>query len=364
VRGPVPQLPSDAHPHRHTVLNLLLAAIGAALLVVTVQRVGWTDVRAGLGYVGWWFVVVVVLGGVRFGARALAWMACVRALETQTARTQNAERTQNFERTPNLVPTPNSELHTLDFLSAVLAGDALGNLTPLGVLASEPAKVLMMRARLSTAGAIASVALENAFYIASVVAMLAAGAVVFLNRTNVPDGLRVTVQAILAGTVLAALVGVVSARYQPALLSHLARGLASWTGRGRQSLGQLARIEAQFYGMIRWPVRSIASVLGWEALFHAVAVAEVFLVLRLLPGGSGTALSDAFVLETTGRLIAVAFKFVPYRLGVDEAGTALVARALSLDPTGGVTLALIRRIRILCWNAIGLVLLARAARAR
>ena len=99
----------------------------------------------------------------------------------------------------------------------MLAGDALGNLTPLGVLASEPAKVLMMRARLSTAGAIASVALENMFYIASVVAMLAAGAMVFLSRTNVPDGLRVTVQAILAGTVLAALAGVVSARYQPAL---------------------------------------------------------------------------------------------------------------------------------------------------
>ena len=82
----------------------------------------------------------------------------------------------------------------------------------------------------------------------------------------------------------------------------MARILASWTGRGRQSVDQLAHIEAQFYGMIRWPMRSIASVLGWEALFHAVAVAEVFLVLRLLPGGSATSLADAFVLETTGRL--------------------------------------------------------------
>ena len=353
-------LPSDTRPPRHTILNLVLAAIGAALLVVTVQRVGWADVQAGLGYVGWWFVVIILLGGIRFGARAQAWMACVRALETHTARTQNSEPTLNSAPTPNPAPTSNPELRTLDFLSAVLAGDALGNLTPLGVLASEPAKVLMMRARLSTAGAIASVALENMFYIASVVAMLAAGAMVFLSRTNVPDGLRVTVQAILAGTVLAALAGVVSARYQPALVSRVARILASWTGRGRQSVDQLAHIEAQFYGMIRWPMRSIASVLGWEALFHAVAVAEVLLVLRLLPGGSATSLADAFVLETTGRLIAVAFKFVPYRLGVDEAGTALVARALSLDPTGGVTLALIRRIRILCWNAIGLVLLARA----
>jgi hypothetical protein len=65
------------------------------------------------------------------------------------------------------------------------------------------------------------------------------------------------------------------------------------------------------------------------------------------------------VLETAGRLIVVAFKFVPYRLGVDEAGAALVARALTLDPAVGVALALVRRIRILCWNAVGLIALAR-----
>jgi hypothetical protein len=57
-------------------------------------------------------------------------------------------------------------------------------------------------------------------------------------------------------------------------------------------------------------------------------------------------------------LIVVAFKFVPYRLGVDEAGSAMIARALALDPAVGVALALVRRLRILFWNAAGLVLLA------
>jgi hypothetical protein len=76
--------------------------------------------------------------------------------------------------------------------------------------------------------------------------------------------------------------------------------------------------------------------------------------LRLV---SNATLLQAFVLEATGRFIVVVFKFVPYRLGVDEAGTALVARALTLDPTVGVALALVRRIRILIWNSIGLVLL-------
>ena len=116
--------------------------------------------------------------------------------------------------------------------------------------------------------------------------------------------------------------------------------------------------------MLRWPAGRIAHACLWEAAFHAAAVAEVFLVLRVLSPGRPPSLIDAFVLETTGRLIVVAFKVIPYRLGVDEAGTALVARALMLDPALGVALALLRRVRILFWNAIGLVLLARARGAQ
>ena len=59
---------------------------------------------------------------------------------------------------------------------AVLAADAVGNLTPLGLLASEPTKVLLLRGVVPTGPALTSVALDNAFYTGSVVLMLAAGA--------------------------------------------------------------------------------------------------------------------------------------------------------------------------------------------
>ena len=183
-----PPPPSGVRPTRQTLLNIVLAAIGGALLVVTVRRVGWSEVQAGLNQVGWWFAAVVSLGGIRFMARARAWMSCVAALESHSPQSGH--------------PSPGAVLRTRDFLAAVLAGDALGNLTPLGLLASEPAKVLMMRVRLSTTRAITSVAVENAFYIASVVAMLAAGAIVFLGRSSLPDNLRVAGQAILAGSLV------------------------------------------------------------------------------------------------------------------------------------------------------------------
>jgi glycosyltransferase 2 family protein len=246
---------------------------------------------------------------------------------------------------------------------AVLAADALGNVTPLGLLASEPAKVLLVRRRLSTASGVSSVATDNVFYTTSVLLMIAAGAIVFFGHAQVPEALaragQVVVGLTLAGLVAAFLV----ARRKPAVLSRLAELAAQVTGRARRTPEFLREVERRFYGLLQWPAARIARVAGWQALFHLFAIAEVYLVVRLLPGGAQATLVDAFVLETAGRLVTVLFKFVPFRLGVDEAGSALVARALQFDPTIGVALALVRRVRILCWNGVGLVILGWPSRA-
>lgn len=316
--------------NRRLVINLTFAAIGAALLVVTVQRAGWAEVQQSLTDIGGWYFVVMLLGGVRFAARSRAWQVCA------------GPAGPSFRRA----------------FSATLAGDALGNVTPLGLLASEPAKVFFVSDQVSTVAAVSSVAAENAFYVFSILGMLGAGALVFLEIAEVPAGLRVAGQAVVAAVMLAGVAGVWTMRRQPAILSHLAHLVAGWTGRGRTAPDRLREIEVHFYAVLTWPWTRIVHVIVWEAAFHAAAVFEVFLILQVLPVARHATVMEAFVLETTGRLIVVAFKFVPYRLGVDEAGSAMIARALALDPAVGVALALVRRLRILFWNAVGLVLLA------
>jgi hypothetical protein len=54
----------------------------------------------------------------------------------------------------------------------------------------------------------------------------------------------------------------------------------------------------------------------------------------------------------------MAFTFVPALVGVDEAGTGALVKAAGFDFDHGVTLALIRKIRMFFWIGIGLVLLA------
>ena len=89
--------------------------------------------------------------------------------------------------------------------------------------------------------------------------------------------------------------------------------------------------------------------------FTPRGVAEIYVLLMLLVGGSRaqTLLLEAIVLETVNRLITIVFKFVPMRIGVDEAGSGLATQVLALTSGVGVTMGIVRKARTLFWAAVG-----------
>ena len=325
---------------RFSTLNVVVAIVGAGLLLYTIRRVGWASVVAGVASVGWWFAAIVALGAARMALRARAWMVCANA---------GAGR-----RAPGA-----DQLTFKSAFGAILAADAMGNLTPLGLLASEPTKILMTRSQITTVTSVASVAIENAFYTASVALVLLTGTWLFFQRAEVPPGLQLIAQIIVITIVSLAIAGLWAAKSQPAILSRLAPIITRLAGKSFVPPDSVREVEARIYGVLQWPIGRLARALGWEALFHVAAVAEVWLVLRLLLGGEPATLVDAFLLESAGRFVMIAFKFIPYRLGIDEAGSGAVAQVLGLDPVTGVTLALVRRLRIIFLNVFGLIKLAR-----
>jgi hypothetical protein len=318
---------------RLSLLNIVIAIVGGVLLVFTVQRAGgWGAVVQGAAGIGWWFVAVVLLGAFRMVCRTRAWLACAN----------------------------DPQLRFGDALAAWIAADAVGNLTPLGLLASEPTKILMVRAKISTVTSIASVTIENAFYTASVLVVLLSGTWLFLQRTDVPAGLEQIAEVIILAVAIVAVIGVWAARTRPAVISKFAPLVAKLAGTSDAPAEAIREVESQIYAVPQWPAARIAPVMLWEIAFHVAAVAEVWLILLLLV--PDITLAEAFLLESAGRFVTVAFKFVPYRLGIDEVGSGAVATALGLAPAVGVTLALVRRIRIIALNAVGLVLLVRHRR--
>ena len=316
---------------KFSLLNILVAIIGIAVLIFTVRRVGWSEVVSGVASVGWWFILVVVLGASRMACRARAWIICA----------------------------DDANLRFRDAFGAMLAADALGNLTPLGLLASEPTKIMLTRSRISTVTSVASVTTENAFYTASVAVVLLAGTWFFFQRADVPPALEQLAEVIVMAIVIAVVIGVWLARSQPALLSRFAPLITRLAGRAAVPAEAIREVESRIYGVLGWRMGRVARIGSWEALFHVAAVAEVWLVLRLLPGAADATLVDAFLLESAGRFVTIAFKFIPYRLGIDEAGSGAVAQVIGMGPAAGVTLALVRRLRIMVLNVVGLIRLAR-----
>src|SRR5439155_25237407 len=128
--------------------------------------------------VGWGLVLILAVAGLRFLVRAECWRWCLPpAVESGFSRTAFPLRRA---------------------FAAFLAGDAVGNVTPLGLLASEPTKVLLTRHHLATREAVASLAVENLVYAASVMAMVGVGLVVLAANVPLPRGWVIAIGLALA----------------------------------------------------------------------------------------------------------------------------------------------------------------------
>jgi hypothetical protein len=308
-------------PRGQKLVTAAGAVLGIVLFAWAVNRAGVDALLAAVQRVGWGLLLILAIGGARFMVRAQCWRWCL----------------------PPTVP--------LDFphaLSAYIAGDAVGNVTPLGLLVSEPTKVLLTRHHLATVDSIASLALENILYTISVMAMLGFGLTVLLITVPVSAAVRWTAVTALAVIGVVALVAITMLRMPVNAAADSASGFRTRIVRLRSDVSRFA---------VEHPGR-LARVFSLQLCFHALAVVETFLALEWLLGAASPTLVQAILFETVNRLTTVVFKFVPFRIGVDEATSGAAASLFAVTIASGVALAVVRKIRVLFWSAIGLLLIA------
>ncbi len=304
---------------RHQRLIAVVAALlGAALFVYAVRRAGVSEIIDAVRRVGWGLVLIFALAGLRFLVRAECWRWCL---------------------------PPHTAFPLRRAFAAFLAGDSVGNITPLGLLASEPTKVLLTRHHLATREAVASLAVENLVYAASVLAMVAVGLIVVAANVAMPAVWRSGLFAALGALILGAGVALRAMRgtWDPS------RGARP---RWRERLASMRDEAARFSG--GHPER-LWRVFALDLVFHALAVLEVYITLEWLLVDRSPTIVEAVAFEALNRVITAAFKFVPFRVGIDEATAGALAPILSVNPAAGVALAVVRKVRNLFWAALGLV---------
>jgi hypothetical protein len=244
-------------------------------------------------------------------------------------------------------------------VSAYFAGDAVGNVTPFGVLISEPSKVMFVRPRIDVEAAVAALTVENLFYIATIALVLVAGTGALL----ISVGVSRPVEVISVGATVFLVTLALMATWIISTRRRVISGLAAWMIRRRlavpfweKHLPWIRQSGDRIFGFTTEHRSAVVPVLALELCYQLAAILEIWYVISLITGERASLLL-AFVLEYVNRTITIAFQFVPMWMGVDEAGTGLTTNALGLGSAAGVSLALVRKARIVVWTVIGLALL-------
>jgi hypothetical protein len=120
---------------------------------------------------------------------------------------------------------------------------------------------------------------------------------------------------------------------------------------------RLAQLRQTALGFAEGHPQRVWRVFALGIAFHVLAVLEVYLVLGWLMGEARPTWTQSVVFEALNRAITIAFKFVPFRVGVDEALSGALAPVLAIAAANGVTLAVVRKVRNLFWAGVGLALI-------
>jgi hypothetical protein len=206
---------------------------------------------------------------------------------------------------------------------------------------------------------LSSVATENLFYSLVTSIFLILGSFTFLRTFNLDEAWVLTLD-VLIGIIIAVVIFLVVMVVRQ---WHFASATCEWLyehGIGRRLLehGRLhvRLFENLIYGFYRRYPRRFLPICGCETVFHLLGIIEAYFILRFISELGATWLS-AFLLESVSRLILVVFKLIPFLVGVDEAGAQFVTDVLGLGAGVGITLAIIRKGRVLFWTAVGLTLI-------
>src|SRR2546423_6169893 len=284
-----------------TPFGAISVVLGLALFAYFVKKAGVGQILEGISRLGAGFIWIIAISAVRQIARSLAWTLCMEAPY---------------------------RLRFRDAFRARVMGDAIGNILPFaGFIVSEPAKPALIRDRVPLMAGFSALAIENIFYALSVALFIFSGMTALLLSFTLPKGLRLISIITLAVIAIVVVFGAVLIGERLRFISGTAallhrRGLnEKWVEKSRS-------LEERVYGFYQRKSARLLPILLFEASFHVAGAGVVFVTLYFISPDQPPTFLTAFILESVNRVITVAFKFIPLRMGVDEAGTGRVSKVL------------------------------------
>lgn len=328
-----PRTSNQKNFNRLKIIGVFLTLAGIGLFSYFIYSIGVDEILNGIGNIGFaGFGIILLVYFVRICARAMAWKLSV------------------YEP---------YKLELRDTIPAVIIGEALSAMIPLGILISGTSKAVAIRHRVPLVVGLSSVATENLFYSIVTGLFIIFGAFSFLQNFDLAEGWVWSINILIAGVIALILFIILMVVRQWHFASELCEKLYE-KGIGRHIFEngrmQVRLFENLIYGFYRRYPKRFLPIFLLQFAFHSLGIVEAWFILsrvseKMIP------FYTAFLLESVNRVILTMFKLIPFLVGVDEAGAQFVTDTLALGAGVGVTLAIIRKGRVLFWTLIGLILI-------
>ena len=309
-------------------IRFFAALLGLGLLGYLIFRSGPGAVWKQLQTVGWGFALVILLGGLAQLAKTCAWR------QAFTCDISGLSWSRSFV--------------------AQLIADGIGQFGVAGKVVGEGTRISLLRRAVPVSSALSAGAIDGGLHSLTAVLVTVSGITATLLLAPLSGAWRVYGLLLVALLVLVVILAAVAVTRRWHLVGNLTRAIGRLPRLHDWVSGKQPIIDSAEHNLLTFHDDAPAAfwaTLIFNLLWHALAVLEVFVILRFM--GARIAVGGAFVVEGLTKVINLVGALNPGNFGTYEAGNMLIAKIFGVTGTAGLTLALCRRARTVFWAAVG-----------
>ena len=311
------------------LLNRLLTALGVAVFIYLVYRMGWQNILDNITRFGAWFIAILLVQMVWVVLQAVSWYVIQNSL---------------FQR---------AEL--LFFIRIKIISDTMNTVLPTANLGGDAMRAYLVKPRIPLKEGVAGIMVDKTVESIAGTLYMACGILITILFFPIPRAL--VMPAIICLLVLVVVIALLIF-FQFRGFYRSTMNLFGWIPAVRRFLRKKEELlHTLDENMRRLYLRggiNIPLAIGLHFIARIVGVLEVVIVLRVL--GQPVGFLGAWFISAAVTFANTILFIVPGHWGVQEGMYVLVLKSMYFSGPVGLSLAVIRRIRRIFLLGIGLVL--------
>ena len=298
--------------------------VGLGLLGWILAQADFAELGAALTQIGWGALAVLAVYAVSFLADTVVWLLTIRSF-------------------------PVDLQHFVVAFRLRMVGEFFNVVTPLGGMGGEPVKAMLLKNQYGVAlqEGTASVILYRTLTVLVLVVFLGGGLALAMQDPAFP---AVYQGAAFAGLIALSVCIVLFFLVQRYQLVSLTGGWLSSKSFGQalnRVLHHIQDIDERLLSFYTQDRGRLLGAFGFAALGWSIGILEIYVAMLFL--GQPVSLWEAWIIEAAAQLVRAGTFFIPASLGAQDGALMLVASAMTGQPTTGLAMAVVRRLREIVW---------------